>query len=63
MSGSVQHAAMNQPHHEGGTYKEDTMSRPGEKVQRGRTSGPQHRQQLRLEPNMGELIGNDDTAK
>src|SRR5882757_628959 len=63
VSSSAQHGAVRQPHHSGGNGEEGPMSRKRQGPQWSSTRGSQREEQLGLESNMGELIGNDGPAE
>jgi hypothetical protein len=63
VSGTAQHGPVRQPHYDGGAGEENPMSRAHQSAQWNGMAGSQRQQQLRLESDMRELTGNDDTAE
>ena len=63
VSGPAQHGAVREPHHNGGNAEEDPMRRVRQGTQRSGTPGSQREEQLSLESDVGELIGNDGSAE
>jgi hypothetical protein len=61
--GAAPHGAVREPHHSGGNGEEDPMGRVRQGPQRGGTRGSQREEQLSLESDMGEFIGNDGSAE
>jgi hypothetical protein len=63
VSGAVQYGTVRQPDHDRGAGKKHQMDRACHGPRRSAAAGSQGRQQLRLEADMGELIGNQSAAE
>jgi hypothetical protein len=63
VSGTVQYGTVRQPDHDRGPGEENQMDRACHGPRRGAAAGLQGQQQLRLESDMGELIGNESAAE
>jgi len=63
MPGTAQHRTVREPDHDRSPSEEDQPGRAGHGPRRSVTAGSHAEQQLRLESDMGELIGDQGTAE